>query len=261
MSTIEKLDTSLAQVITGFDPVDLSGLDKVSLLNRQDTKYVIPFAIFPEILEALQNDYLMLDIKGHRHMTYQSLYYDTPDQKMYLLHHNGKLNRVKIRYRKYVETDTCFFEIKLKNNKSRTIKQRIKVSDIQESPDPDCCALIKSHTPFEPENVQPSIWINFKRLTLAQKDFKERLTFDTGLSFEWNNKEKALSQVVIAEIKQERFTTHSPFVQLMRDRTIVPMRISKYCTGMVLLYDGIKYNRFKPKLRTLNKMQHDIVGY
>ena len=47
---------------------------------------------------------------------------------LYHDHHNGKLNRYKVRRRRYIDTDTEFLEVKLKNNKKRTIKSRIKLS-------------------------------------------------------------------------------------------------------------------------------------
>lgn len=35
-------------------------------------------------------------------------------------HHNGKLNRFKIRQREYMDTKTSFLEVKFKNNQRRT---------------------------------------------------------------------------------------------------------------------------------------------
>ena len=55
---------------------------------------------------------------------YKSLYYDTEDWKFYLDHHNGRVNRNKIRFREYVGSKLTFLEIKLKNNKGKTIKKR-----------------------------------------------------------------------------------------------------------------------------------------
>ena len=36
----------------------------------------------------------------HRIFTYQNTYFETPGWDLYLLHHNGKLNRCKYRYRR-----------------------------------------------------------------------------------------------------------------------------------------------------------------
>jgi len=82
-------------------------------------------------LEDLRAYYRILDINGVRQNQYDSIYFDTPDLDLYHLHHNDRKNRFKIRYRKYVDSNLSFFELKMKNNKYRTIKKRFKTKDIQ----------------------------------------------------------------------------------------------------------------------------------
>ena len=48
------------------------------------------------------------------------------DFDLYHRHHIGRSNRFKVRSRRYVESDLCFFEVKYRNNKGRTIKNRIR---------------------------------------------------------------------------------------------------------------------------------------
>jgi hypothetical protein len=72
-----------------------------------------------------------------------------------------------------------------------------------------------------------------------------------------NKNETELPFLVIAEIKHERASSLSHFAMLMKKYHIRPMRISKYCAGLTLLNPTLKYNRFKPRLREINKIQNE----
>ena len=107
-----------------FTSHNLQQQDDASLMDRVDTKYLLPVPLMLDGFSRLDQDYTVLEIDSQRLFTYQNTYFDSENLNYYLLHHNGKLNRHKVRYRRYLETDTEFFEIKFKTNKSRTIKQR-----------------------------------------------------------------------------------------------------------------------------------------
>ena len=105
----------------------------------------------------------------------------------------------------------------------------------------------------------PTLLNNFSRITLVSKNLDERLTLDLNLTFKWNGKEKVVKNIVVAELKQKKAMRNSPFYQLMKNRLIRPLRISKYTIGIIMLYgiDNIKYNRFKKKLLKLKKIQNN----
>ena len=86
-------------------------------MKRTDTKFVVSKKMLPVLLETLKEKYRVLEIDNNRVMTYNSLYFDTKDQKFYREHHNGKINRLKVRMRKYVESELFFLEIKQKDHK------------------------------------------------------------------------------------------------------------------------------------------------
>ena len=108
-----------------FDPIQLEEMEKVKLMNRTDRKYWFHFDFLPELLQTIKHDYYILNIDGKNQLPYTTTYYDTTKNKMYASHHNGKLNRFKIRRRSYVASRISFLEIKFKSNKGRTIKKRI----------------------------------------------------------------------------------------------------------------------------------------
>ena len=74
---------------------------------------------------GLARQYEVLEIDNKRFFKYQNLYFDTDDFFFYHQHHNRNLSRYKVRFRRYVDTNQCYFEVKHKNNKRKTLKSRL----------------------------------------------------------------------------------------------------------------------------------------
>jgi hypothetical protein len=162
---------------------------------------------------------------------------------MYRRHHNGKLSRHKCRFRRYHETDLSYLEIKLKTNKLRTIKNRIPWH--AEGP---------VQTLQNEEPIEPSLYVNYRRVTLWNHDTRERLTLDYDVYYRRPGQEKTvrLADVFIAELKREGKVYGSRFVRAAKAYGFTPQSFSKYCIGVCLTDSGeLKKNRFKPMLRRL----------
>lgn len=198
--------------------------------------------------------YRVLEIDGERVHHYKSLYYDTEDRKFYLDHHNQRVNRNKIRFREYVGSKLTFLEIKLKNNKGKTIKKRTKVKSIPEVLTDKQQNYITKTIGF-PLELSPKQWINFSRITFVHKTQKERMTMDINLTFKNKMESGDLKNIIIAEVKQERMSRSSDFMRIVKEMSILPMRLSKYCISTLSLNPNLKGNRFKEKLLFINKLK------
>lgn len=245
------MQRKIENLIDEFSPISLKEMNSVALMKRTDTKFVINKSQLALVLENLKDDYKVLEIKSDRIMTYSSLYFDTIGNKFYNDHHNGKVNRTKIRQRKYVESNLCFLEIKQKNGKGETNKSRIQVDDFELDLKKSSKDFISSATDKE-FNLKPSLWNGFNRITLVNLKDKERVTLDLNLSYSMNNVEKDFRNLVIVELKQERFNRTSEVVKTLKSLKQNPYSISKYCIGMISLYNDLKYNIFKKKLIKIN---------
>jgi hypothetical protein len=250
MSTIDEL-------ITPFEPITLQKMEEVNLLNRMDSKFVFEAAKLPGILAQLYSSYYVLEINQVRVHRYETLYFDTPQYQMYLNHHNKRLNRFKVRSRKYVDSGATYFEIKIKNNKDRTIKMRNKQPGLQEEIAGKQEMLLTSCTNLTPEMLLPVLWVNFSRVTLVNHAMTERVTIDTGLTFKSGAAGHTYPGVAIAEVKQDRFGS-SIVAGILHASHIPGANISKYCLGIITLNRHIKQNNFKQKLRHFKKLNHDI---
>ncbi|WP_158837909.1 polyphosphate polymerase domain-containing protein [Polaribacter sp. L3A8] len=244
---------NIKSIMENFSSISLEEMNSVALMKRTDTKFVINKIQLFSILKEIRNHYKVLEIKKDRIMSYSSLYFDTIENKFYNDHHNGKNNRTKIRQRKYIESDLCFLEIKQKNGKGETNKSRIPVSDFELNLTQSSKDFISSTT-LQEYHLEPSLWNGFNRITLVNLKSKERVTVDLNLSYKMNEVKKDFKNLVVIEVKQERFNRKSEIVKSLKSIHQNPYSISKYCIGMVSLYNDLKYNVFKRKLIKINNI-------
>lgn len=247
------MNTKIKEIAEKFPSISLKEIGAVALMKRTDTKFVLPLRQLGQLLEEIKDTYQVLEIDGNRLMTYSSMYFDTPAKKFYLDHHNRKINRTKIRMRKYVESNLCFLEIKQKNGKGETNKSRIVIDDFEKDMSQKSIDFVSNVTQ-EKWTLKPTLVNDFTRITLANVAEKERVTIDLNLSFSKEQKVKGYENIVIVEVKQERLDLKSAIIKNLRKMGYYPYSMSKYCIGMLGLYKGLKYNRFKQKLIKLNKL-------
>lgn len=241
-----------------LEPVTLEQMDGVKLLNRIDTKYLTTEAGLMEVLsDAAAAGYMALVVEGRKLSAYTSVYYDTDGLRMFLDHHNRHLVRQKVRTRTYVDSGETFLEIKRKNNHGRTKKKRMEIpaAELMDfGADASACQYLAAKSWFTYDQLSPVLDTRFRRITLVNPAKTERLTIDTELCFTnfRTGKETTLQDAVIIELKQDG-RTESPMKEILLERRIKPVRVSKYCIAVTLTDPSVKSNRFKVKVRTIEK--------
>ncbi len=239
-----------------FSGHNLKQQDSAALMNRIDSKYLLSRDKVQQLLADLQVGYSVLEIDDRRLFTYQNTYFDSPQFDYFRQHHNGKLNRHKVRYRRYVETDTEFLEIKFKTNKRRTIKERVlldRLSSLAAEQGQEFTEEILSEQ--EAQALSPSLHVNYRRATLMNTSGEERLTLDFDLRYSAVNSglEYRMKDLVIVENKRFGKLRNSPFMDIAKERRFKSSSFSKYCIGCCLTeQQDLKINRFKPLLKQLN---------
>lgn len=246
--------TNLNQILKDFSPIYLKDMEKVSLMNRQDTKYVFVESQLISVLKKLSEFYNILEIDDLRQMSYSNIYFDTEEFLFYNNHQRGKMNRYKIRNRRYDDSDLTFCEVKFKSNKSRTQKERKVVADLLEEFDSNSIEFLDEKSPVKVDDLKAKLFMDFKRITLVHKTWKDRCTIDLNLKANNKNNKFEFTGIVIAEIKQEKFTPQCDFNLVLKSEKIYPKGFSKYCMSMAKLYPKLKTNRFKPRLIMLDKL-------
>lgn len=227
-------------------------------MNRVDTKYLAPIELLSELLTFAASDFRIQQVNNYSISKYSTQYYDTQSLEMYTCHQNGKLPRQKIRLRTYVDSDLHFLEIKKKSNKGRTDKVRMELKD-----KPELCGMLGSewhdfitrNSPYDEYGLYPHINTSFERITLVNCNLSERITIDTNLQFTncRNGKQVNMPELMIIELKQDG-RVHSKMKDFLFSCRIRPKGISKYCLGTVMTDPTAKCNRFRVKIRYINKL-------
>ena len=251
----------IADTLTHFQRTTLESLDVIKLLNRYDTKFIFCRDKLLHVFDFLSGFYKILEIDSRRYFQYENLYYDTDDYYFYHQHHNKKYDRYKIRCRKYIDLNQCYFEIKQKNNKRKTIKSRLFINggnfftDLSEESKSFARKSIFLNGDDVIDRIKPKLGVNFDRITFANHNYKERFTIDQNLTFtNRNSTHKKIDNLVVAELKSEKHSINSQLMQYLKGLKIYPGTFSKYCIGVAITEKNIKCNRFKKSLLKLNKL-------
>ena len=139
----------MTEILSQYDSIYLEEMSGIKLMNRTDTKFVTNRRRLEQLLEMAQTNYRVQEIDGRRTATYYTVYFVTDARDMFLTHHNGILNRQKLRIRSYVDSGLSFLEVKTKNNHRRTRKRRISIDDF----DPDRPRYDISFAPGSPDEL------------------------------------------------------------------------------------------------------------
>lgn len=241
------------EVLNNFKSFSLAELEAIPLQRRVDIKFLIPKEKLLYLFEEFSSKEkaFILEVKGNRITHYTNTYFDTPDFKFYNDHHSQKLNRLKVRSRGYSTSEKSYLEQKKRSNKDKVEKVRIPFLPNEPYPFKELRSKSKVlHTsPFLEEKIN----IKYSRITLANKDFSEKATFDLNLTQSALNQSIAYPEMVVAEVKQPKLTFQSDFLKALKALKYYPISFSKYCSGISMLYDDVRKNNFLPLHRFLHK--------
>ena len=245
---------TIEESIASFQPITLEEMSGVKLMNRTDTKFVTTIPQLLRLLAMAGQDYYVQEIDGERNMLYDTTYFDTQGFDMYKEHQHGHVNRQKIRFRTYVSSHLQFMEVKTKNNHGRTKKKRIEVDDM-DLHDEQKRDFLAKYLKFGVDTLVPHMHNYFRRVTLVNKGKTERLTIDSSLQFHnvLTHTDRDMGQLVIIELKRDG-QVFSPVLDMLRQLHIHPHGFSKYCMGAALTNELLPVNRFKEKLRDVERI-------
>jgi hypothetical protein len=248
-------------LLNSFETASLDELDSLELLDRFDIKYMIPNSLLCPVISKFLESYKILEINGIRTFQYFNQYFDTKEYFFYNQHHNGKINRAKVRYRCYKDTGSSFFEIKRKCN-NETLKDRIEYNSEYSTIDSSAKQLIDGNLSINSKDLLPKLQVSYERITLINPDTADKITIDSDIYFKNTLNDYKLEGISIIEIKTKKINHLSFPIKTLKDMYIRPIyKLSKYCIGLVLTDCKIKYNVFKSKLLIINNIMRKNNGY
>jgi hypothetical protein len=243
-----------ARALGGFEPVSAELLANRDLLQRTDTKYLLPRRSLPELLGYLDRDYRILYAGEQPSALYLTHYLDTPSYDLFHDHRRGKRRRFKVRLRHYPDRGLSYLEVKGKSASGGTQKWRRPRAHLCDELSPDDLQFVSGHVALDGAPLVPSLVNRFRRITLVGVELPERITLDMDLRFENEASSRALGGVLVVEVKQSRFFRRSPVVRALARCRALAGSTSKYCVGTMLLHPEIRHNRLRPTLTRIERV-------
>ena len=225
-----------------------------ALQQRVDRKYVLPIGTLEPLLERLRGDFLVVKSGGQTIARYETVYFDTPGLQLYHAHRRGRRPRFKVRIRHHHDRRRTYLEVKRKTQSDVTVKSRLELHFGQSQLDARARGFIDAHSPIGAGLLVPCLSVVFRRITLVTAAVDERLTLDCDLLFAGESRSERLTGVVIAEIKQGRYSTTTGAAVAFRSLNIREQTFSKYCVGTARVAP-VRMNTFKPAFRSVEQMQ------
>lgn len=251
---------TINDILNEMTPISLDEMSAVKLMNRVDTKYVADDLTVTKLFSLIKDDYYVQEIDEKRVAAYDSIYYDTVDNHMYIIHQDKKLKRDKLRVRNYVDTGTYFCEVKHKNNHGRTKKKRVEVGENvfhDLKCDEKTRGFVEKELPeYDFDGFEKKMSTSFERITVVNKGKTERITVDFNVRFHnfENGNDNGIAPLVVMELKRDG-RCESIFQKTLFELRVKPLSISKYCIGRALTDKTLKQNRFKKKIIKLEKLK------
>lgn len=242
----------LERATAGFAPVTLAQLGKAALMDRVDTKFLLPAAALPQVLQQFLTEYRALEVAQRRLSQYHTLYFDTPDLALYRAHHDGRFPRRKVRVRTYLDTGTQFLELKVKLNTGRAVKTRVPLDPDAPLRDQLVRSELLENEGMTADALRETVTVRYSRMTLVSVATAERVTLDLGLELAMGGRTRSYPHLAIAEVKQEGRAA-SPFLSAMRSAGFRQFGVSKYCLGIASLDAQAKKNLYKQLLRQVDR--------
>lgn len=243
--------------LRAFATIGLDALDDRALLDRSDTKYLLPESHLAPLLDDLACDYRILEVNGTRIHRYDTRYFDTRSFACYRRHHAGRAVRCKVRVRCYVESADRFIEVKCRDVHGRTRKHRLPIA-VEDDPFAGKAGqMVRDVSGFWPADLFPALDVGYSRITLVGRSTPDRVTLDTSLTCRDANTAADFMGLVVAEVKRPRAASTSTAVAALRRRRIREARLSKYCVGLAATRHDLPRNNFLPVLRLLDRVLHD----
>jgi len=245
--------------LESFDTISLNELDRLTPVKRFDSKFICHKSDLNQILGSLIDSYSILRIDDKLLFNYSNVYYDTPSHEFFNSHVNGKLGRYKLRKRIYKETGDVYIEVKFKDNHGETTKYRFRSLGENRNSLVEHYNEILKILPQTVKKLNPVVNIDYKRITLLKPGEFDKITIDFDLRLSTTDGGTIrLPNLLILEHKSIKQSGSKAIAQVLKNTKYKKMSLSKYCLGLTLTKPGIKYNLYKPKLLTINKICNGI---
>lgn len=225
-----------------------------SLLQRTDTKFIVPSSLAVWVLARIATSYQVVQHGPGPLAPYVTDYYDTTDLQCFFETMRGTLPRHKVRVRSY-QDGTCFLETKAKDESGFTRKHRLRRPGRVEGMTAKEKEHVAGRTCLAVDDLILSIGIDYDRMTLVNPGSEERVTVDSNIAIRVGATRLRFPDVAIIETKQRSLDQHTPVAESLRFHGIAATGMSKYCAGMALAHRAFAMGRAAEMVEQLRRAE------
>ncbi len=243
---------AVAGAAAGFTPATKHELERAALTRRYDRKFLLDIGGAAAVVSAAGHEYRVVLARGERFALYDTIYFDTPSLRFYHDHRRGRRPRVKLRIRNYIDRELSMLELKVKNSRGETQKDRWERPEMTSELSDLDIECLRGARPglFSEGSLVAAARTVFYRLMLINANTVERATLDFGLTLERGSDRCSLDGTVVVEVKDGGRGARSPLVSALRQHGARALPFSKYCMAVALLGHE-RANAFRPALRAI----------
>ena len=258
-----------------FAPIGLEEIAvDAALQTRVDRKYVLSTADAAAVVATLARQAegtRVLEIDGDRVFRYLSTYFDTPELDSYRLTAHRRRRRFKVRTRSYVDTGSCYLEVKTRGPRGTTVKHRLAYApDAADQLTDDGRSFVDAvlaavEVPAFGPALSPVLVTGYRRSTLhlaggaggagglvggGGDRSAARLTIDQGLTWQVGD-DRAVGLPGVTVLETKTSSTPSAADRVLWSLGHRPIGISKFGTGMAALHPELPATRWHRLLTRL----------
>ena len=236
-----------------FPGIDLASLaEAANPGRRRDRKYILAEEDVDRFMACLPPTTMALRVGASREFGYESMYFDTGDLMCFGLASKGRQRRFKVRVRHYLATDEQWLEVKTRGSRGLTVKDRTQFDGFLDPEWVRMVLAVRGIPDVPADRLVPTADVSYTRSTLLLPD-SSRVTVDRDVRWHSYEATRRIPGLVIVETKTSGAANHAD--RWLWGQGVRPCRISKYATGMSLLFPALASNRWRRTLARLNEIQ------
>lgn len=245
--------------------VEFDRLGRDPLVDRRhDVKSVLDETRLARLVARVPDDWQVITAGGSPVQLYHTVYFDTPDLRLFRDHRQGRLRRYKVRTRRYPD-GTVMLELKLRGPKRLTQKIRRSHGEHGTLAPTDIAwvasELERTVAQPAPDILAATAWTRYARTVLRAPDGTERLTIDrrleTGIGTGTGDAMGGRRGAIIVELKS--LAPRSALLPALHAAGARPLRLSKYAVAVHGSHE-VHANRWLPALRRLETAASPAMG-
>jgi hypothetical protein len=224
---------------------------KLESFKYKDQRFMFSNKLLDKLIECNKDNYDIIKFGDKNYQSIRTLYFDTPKNKCYTDAHNKKRNRYDIYYHYCYESDTTYLEVKYLSKKGIEKKKKLKVDCIKTELNDEELLFLKKVMPGKlAKKLQARLSVNYKRITLIDKNRQHKVVLDTDIDYLYNDLKDKYLRLTYCKIRLVKDDEYCEFLESLKDFGVREEQINKYVLGMSI-FGKRKSNYYKNRINKI----------